>query len=456
VLACATGMAGSDQEVHCEVDQVDLCDEVSFPSLWYPVLAVGLAMVGFIAIKTGRDTLFFSRPKSLQTLPWAYLWISLGSAGAAALHLAAMQRFGARRTRVGLMWLVALASAAVVPFYSPDARLLASVLFVAIPVVFAAVFAGAWLLAGDLFDGAPSAILRKVYTRIGAGSMVGGILGGLTAKGVALVLPASALFAVGALMLGGVGLVCVLAHRRHSVDSLQTPDARPAADQTGETDQASSPRPSRGVMRELLSRPLVRLLLGISSLATVAAMFIEFQFYAAVALSGNSSPQFFGSFYLLLNLASLVLQLQVAPRLQGLFGVAGTLLILPLGVLGAAGTVTAWSTLITCAVLRVTEGGLKSSIHRSVWEQVFLPIERERRGPAKVLVDGMVARLAEAAGAAALLWWVSSRSMHALSVGWISWTVLGATLLWLLLTVAIRRRVPPMPEVDLQLRLPDS
>ncbi|MCI0442525.1 hypothetical protein L0152_04815 [bacterium] len=50
-------------------------------------------------------------------------------------------------------------------------------------------------------------------------------------------------------------------------------------------------------------------------------------------------------------------------------------------------------------VLRATEGGLRSSVYRSLWEQIFLPIERERREAVKAIVDGLFVRLADGAGA---------------------------------------------------------
>lgn len=426
------------------------------PSVWYPVLAVGLAMVGFIAIKTGRDALFFSDKHSIVRLPWAYLWISLASAVGGMMHLKAMGLFGARRTRVGVNLLFALAFAAVVPFAGRDQPLLMGVLFVAVPVAFAAVFAAAWLLAGDLFEGAPTERLKVLYARIGAGSMVGGIVGGLAAKGVAHLLPPATLFGLGALMLLLVAASCALAHRRYAPESLgvaaSISDAQPA--------EASGAAPtSAHGERALLTRPLVRLLVVIGGLATISAMFIEFQFYAAVAASGSSGPQFFGSFYLLLNVASLVLQLWAGPALQGWLGIAGTLLILPLGVLGAAGAVAVWASLISRSALKVAEAGLKSSIHRSVWEQAFLPIERERRGPAKVLVDGIASRLAEALGAGVLLWWVKTRTPSELRLGWISWTILTAGLLWLVTTVWLRRVALPVPigaSYDPAIHLPDS
>ena len=50
--------------------------------------------------------------------------------------------------------------------------------------------------------------------------------------------------------------------------------------------------------------------------------------------------------------------------------------------------------------LRVAEGGLKSSIHRSNWEQAYLPVARRLRPVAKIMVDGVGMRVAEGLAAA--------------------------------------------------------
>ena len=43
-------------------------------------------------------------------------------------------------------------------------------------------------------------------------------------------------------------------------------------------------------------------------------------------------------------------------------------------------------------MLRVTEGGLRSSVHRSIWEQAFIPIDAGDRSTVKIAADGIAAR----------------------------------------------------------------
>ena len=155
----------------------------------YPILAVGISMVGFIAIKTGRDAIFFSSG-GLKQLPLAYIFIAIAIAIAIAsvppamMHLKAIERWGARKVRTGVFFVAAFTLLGFVPFVMPEQKTVMLGLFVLVPSIFAAVFAGAWLLAGDMLEGASQEMIRWAYSRIGASSMLGGIAGGLLAKGL--------------------------------------------------------------------------------------------------------------------------------------------------------------------------------------------------------------------------------------------------------------------------------
>src|SRR4029077_4036020 len=131
--------------------------------------------------------------------------------------------------------------------------------------------------------------------------------------------------------------------------------------------------------------------------------------YAAAASAnmgtkGNTS--FFANFYILLNFSSLLLQLFATPRIQDKVGLRGGLMVLPIALIGGGNFLTAAAPGLCCSVLRVTEGGLRSSVHRSIWEQAFLPVDSTDRSSVKIAVDGIAARIAEAIGAFAILLWL--------------------------------------------------
>ena len=73
-----------------------------------------------------------------------------------------------------------------------------------------------------------------------------------------------------------------------------------------------------------------------------------------------------------------------------------------------------------------------------------MPIVRPQRLIAKVLVDGMGARMAEGAAAGLLLPWlhiyVADRDLARLDVAWIPYWIAGSALLWAGVTAALGRR----------------
>lgn len=420
----------------------------------YPILAIAVSMVAFISIKTGRDAVFFAQG-GLRQLPLAYILIAAVAIPGGMLHLAAIECFGARRVRTGSFLVVALLFALFVPFVDREHPGAMLALFSLVPAAFAAVLSGGWLLAGDLLEGAEQETQRSTYSRIGVASMLGGLAGGLVSTALAPFLEPRLLVAFGALMLVLAGAIVSRAHRDH-----------PAVVMPGASDVAQ-PRGSPGAALRssafvgLVKDPYVRGLAAISALAAAAALYIDFQFYATATLNGHVDAGFFGGFYTVVNAAALALQCLAAPWIQHRYGVRGALMVLPLALLGVVtGTVLISATVLAGSVLRVAEAGLKSSIHRSSWEQVFLPIGGIGRDMAKVLVDGLFGRIAEGVTALALLVWLRNvPELHAdLSLSWVSWAIIAVVLLWIVTTRSLTKREGPRPigEGPVPLRLPDS
>jgi hypothetical protein len=237
--------------------------------------------------------------------------------------------------------------------------------------------------------------------------------------------------------------VAIAAHRKKPI---------PAAGVTARAAPASAPG---FAFAELFKEPFARGLLAISALGTLTAMYVEFQFYAAAFAAGRAGPDFFADYYLVLCVASLALQLIVAPWVQSRFGVARTLLVLPAGVLGGAGMVAFTATVMTQSLYRVVETALKNSLHRSSWEQVFLRFDRERRATIKVMIDGTVPRVAGVLGAVGLqLVLISDRARMSMGTAWPLWVLFPASAIWVYTTVVLS--APKTSDVEHQVRCPDS
>ena len=427
-------------------------------SAWYPILAVGISMVDFISIKTGRDAVFFGQG-GLQHLPLVYILVAIVSVPGAMIHLEAMKRWGARKVRANVLFLTAVIFLCFAPWVDLEHRTAMLVMFVLVPAAFAAVFAATWLLAGDLLEGADETVVHWVYSRIGVGSMLGGITGGLFAKSLSVILAPRFLVVAGAIMLLVATGIVSRAHRKHPVSS-----SVPTSTRSSFSQLEREVKLSEGISGQipttfrLMKEPYLQGLIGISMLGAVAALYIDFQFYAIATLSGHVDAQFFGSFYTILNLSALGLQLVAAPCIQSRYGIGGALLVLPMALLGGAGMVTMSTALLSRSILKVTEGGFKSSIHRSTWEQVFLRIGHGTRDMAKVIVDGIFARMSEGIAAALYLWLLQTPTLEAgLNLSWLSWVIVAVLLLWIILTRYVGQcGYSQIDDIDPIVRIPDS
>jgi ATP/ADP translocase len=186
-------------------------------------------------------------------------------------------------------------------------------------------------------------------------------------------------------------------------------------------------------------------------------------------MGSKGNANFFANFYILLNFSSLLLQLFATPKIQDKVGLRGGLMVLPLALIGGATFVTAAATAVSRSVLRVTEGGLRSSVHRSIWEQAFIAVDSIDRSSVKIMVDGIAARIAEAIGAVAILVWLKQVASDGalpmpLNTVWMAWGTLGTVIAWLVITQkmgaqAKMRRAEAQAKTELEIeceRFPDQ
>jgi ATP/ADP translocase len=400
----------------------------------YPALILGLTTAALIIAKTGRDALFF-QGKGIFQLPVATMTIAAASLPLAILFVKVMKTWGARPARIAIMLFAAGVLTLTAPFLQAgDSTLLFNV-FIFIPAVFGIMFASLWLLASDIFDKTAKPDAARAFSKIGASSLAGGMAGGFIAKGlVPLVEPKWLIFTGALMILAVVGLV-VQAHRRFPTN------IAPKRDRDDKKSGYFAP----------LSKPYTVTLLFIAMTGALAGLLIDVQFYISAtgaSMGSKGNANFFANFYIMLNFSSLLLQLFATPKIQDKIGVGGGLMVLPFALIGGAGFASAAATAFSLAVLRVTEGGLRSSVHRSIWEQAFIPVDSSERSLVKIAVDGVGARIAEGIGAFALYIWVQRVAPGGvvsapLNTVWMAWLTLATVIVWLYITQRLRAQTEP-------------
>lgn len=396
-------------------------------------MALGLTTLGFILAKTGRDALFFQGAGGLLQLPLIYLNIAGAALPLAVIFVKTMKLWGARPARLGVMALAATVLAVVSPFLQPGDSLLMVAVFMFIPAIFGLIFASLWLLASDIFENVDKSIAARAFSKIGAATLAGGMTGGLIAKGLAPLIDPQWLILLAAMILYADVLLVAHIHGRFPTNL--------AAQKAIDKKPVSFFAP--------LKSPYALTLLLISMVGALTGLLIDFQFYAAAAsasMGSKGNANFFANFYILLNFSSLMLQLFATPKIQDKVGLRGGLMVLPFALAGGATFATAAATALSRSVLRVTEGGLRSSVHRSIWEQAFIAVDSTERSSVKIFVDGVGARIAEAFGALAILIWLKRLGPEGiaetpLDTRWIAWVILGVVFAWLLITQRLRTQV---------------
>lgn len=396
-----------------------------------------LMTAAFILVRTGRDALYF-QGHGLFDLPIAYIGLAILSLPAAVLVLGSIRLLGPRAARIIVTLAAAAIFAAFVPFVRPGGGALMTTYFMLVPLLFGVLFSLTWLLASDLLDGIDHSELAGLYSIVGAASILGGVAGAGAARAAARHVEPQALILVGTGVLAASALVTALVQARFPQRALAAATVQVRVAPT--------------TIWEVLRTRYSLLLLAVGMLASLVGILIEFQFYLHAATSGMTSrtnAEFFASVYLALNAIALVVQLAVMPRLQHLVGVHGSLLVLPSALVAGAAGLLANASVAMRSFLRVAEGGLKSSIHRVSWEQAYLPMSRAHRAVAKILVDGAGARVAEGGAALALYIWIHSSvrpstSLLGRDTTWVTYLLLAITILWVILTRALGRRLAPI------------
>lgn len=338
-------------------------------------LAGFLTLFGQLAahtlLETARDALFLARLPA-QQLPWVYL-------GIAALAVAASQgswklprwltgRFGlsafllvSSLVTLGFWWLGAWQDAWVLRGLYVWTGLLSTLAAVRF-----------WLVMGGQYTVTQA---RRLYKIIGSGALLGAVSGGALARYLAQRGSAEDLVLASALVLGATALGPALLVREQDV-SVAPGSAAPRI-------------PTGRVVSLLREQPYLRGLARLVLVSTVALTLGDYVFKSVVAerVAAAELGAFFATVYTVLNALALVVQLLLTGWILRLAGLHRALWVLPVGLfLGAAG-VAFGGGILAALVLKGADGSLRSSLHRTTSELLFLPIPDSLRIRAKPLID---------------------------------------------------------------------
>ena len=373
-------------------------------------------LTGHSILETARDALFLSSLPASR-LPWVYLVIAGLAVVVARLNRRVTSRYSRRATLALTLFGSAVCTAGFWLWAGHGETSLYG-LYVWTGVMATIVVVQLWLLVSDAFD--PRAA-KRAFAIIGAGGLVAATFGSALAGALLrvieprdLVLVASALMA-----LSGVVLVAWRSPVQPDAPRSRRPRAQPAPE-------------------GLLAHPYLRRLLLLVALTQVAVTSSDLLFKTAIVslVAPEDLGAFLANVYTALNGLSLVVQLVLASWVLRRFGVSRALWALPvlLGV-GAVGFAMT-AALAPILFLKVVDGSLRHSLHRTGIELLYMPLPAALRERHKTTIEAVGGRGGQAVASLAML--------GALTIGFdlsqLTMVVFGFTAL-LMIAVALIKRV---------------
>jgi len=381
------------------------------------------------ACKTVRQAAYIDT-LGATNLPYAYLLLALLSYPVAKFYSWLAPRVSRRGLATGTF---AFTSATLVLFWwlfrTPDPAVTMA-FYVWIGIAVALTLSQLWSLASVAFDARQA---KRLFGFLGAGALLGGIAGGMTARFTAQLGETRDSLLVAAAVLVAV---VIAIYRLDAVGIVAKPEAR--------SEDAGAEK-ARDSFTTVTRSPQLRSIALLITLVIVVSQIIDLQFSWAVESSTTNLADrtaFFGTFFSLMGVAAFVFQLVFTTRIHRLLGVGFALRVLPASLsVGTIGLFLAAAVMPTALIpvalaLKLAESGIRYSIDDSTRELLFLPVPATERIKAKTFLDLFVKRAAKGA-AALLLFPVTLGWITPLQAGWVSLVII---VFWIALTSKVTRQ----------------
>ncbi|MBI2895589.1 MAG: HEAT repeat domain-containing protein [Deltaproteobacteria bacterium] len=351
------------------------------------------ALFGIVAahtmLETARDALFLEKLPA-RWLALVYLLLAGLALVVSAWNVRFVRSFGRRNALV--VSLMAAAYGTVVFHFLPATRVNVFALYVWSALVGTVIAVQFWMVAAQMFTVAQG---KRLFGPIASGGVLGAVVGASVAAAALEVI------AVQSLLLVSSGLLVATAFGLTTLPN----DARPP--ETASAPSGEKPPRPAGALATLRDVPYLRILAGLVVLSTATVLATDYLFKSIAPGAARSLNlelgSFFARYYATTNALSLVVQVLVAGQALRRLGVAGSLAVLPLLLLGgAAGAVAGGGALLVLAA-KGADGALRHSLHRVSTELAYMPLGAAVRDRAKSLFDTSLTRIAQATTAGAIL-----------------------------------------------------
>ncbi len=351
-------------------------------------LYIAVVVASYLLAKPIRNGLFLKQ-YGPYSLVYVYAAVPIALSLFVPLYTRAVARIGSRVLTAAT--LIFFASNVVLFWYAFHYRpfeLLPAVFYVWVNCFGIIAPVQAWSFANSLFDTRQA---KRLFGLIGAGASLGAITGGVLAR--FLVGPAGGtinlLLVLAMLILSAAAIVTFANYRirRKKVTRLGRPSRQPFAD----------------ALRQIAASPYLRLMAALVFLVAVVTQWTAFQLslVADLQFGGDAEAltRFFGTFNFTIGTISFLIQLLVTGPVLRRFGIAVTVLLLPLS-LGLGSTLILFVPgLFSVLITNAFDQGFRFSLDKATYELLYLPIAPQQRVPLKNFIDIIVNRIADGVGA---------------------------------------------------------
>jgi AAA family ATP:ADP antiporter len=360
-------------------------------------------------------------------LPWVYLAVAVISFPVLVVYSRLAARIQLPMLILASTLLHVVGLVAFFVLFGLGTEWVAVAYYIWLGMAFAIAVSQFWTYANQVFDPRQA---RRLFSFIGAGGLLGSVLGGTMAVNVTRALGTRYTLLGAAAVLLAVPLMIVLIERRHNPVAVT-----PVKDRSVRLEEA------RGGLRTLRGSRLLGLIAMLMLATVTIGQLVQWQFYWYVEKNTSVLDQrtsVIGFSFILMGIVGFLFQLIFTGRIHRVLGVGagmrvlpGTVVLAQLAVVLAIGT-TAVYPLIW--LLFLAEGSLRHSVDQATRELLFLPVAEDLRVRAKAFIDVFVQRFGK--GAAAILILVTLKFLPPASVGVLTLVLAVA---WLILTFRARR-----------------
>jgi AAA family ATP:ADP antiporter len=234
---------------------------------------------------------------------------------------------------------------------------------------------------------------RKSYWFISSGGLLGGIVGGVTAAALLQFTPMK----TPDLLLSCAAMLIVTFALNLFMGRMGLYE---------EVHDKGQPVITEGGWRMLLKSPYLLLIAGALLCSQLAQPVVEYQFLKAIEATYtvlDKRTEFISSFFSVLGLVSIGVNLIVTPVIHRYLGVMWGMVTQPLILAVSSVAFMAQPTLLVASVMKISDRGLSYSINRASKEQLYIPVDPVHTYQAKAWIDMLGYRLFKVLGSAIIL-----------------------------------------------------